>query len=248
MHGPSKASFADLARIFLGGLPGGIISRFLGVMTEADQGAIDAIGEALAGSGKPFVSTFGTLGAAGSRILTEDIEPDSSNPVTFARSRAEAKVKAFAARGVQATLIRLPPSVHGDGDVGFVPMIIGFARKHKVSAYVGDGSNRWPSVHRLDAAKLFGLALEKGEAGARYHGVADEGVKFRDIAEVIGRRLGLPVASKSGAEAARHFGFLSPFVALDNPTSSALTRAKLGWAPEQPGLIADIEGPGYFRT
>ncbi|MCU1251201.1 MAG: Nucleoside-diphosphate-sugar epimerase [Edaphobacter sp.] len=149
---------------------------------------------------------------------------------------------------MHVSVIRLPPTVHGDGDHGFVPTIIGIARQKGVSAYVGEGLNRWPAVHRLDAAHLYRLVLEKGTAGARYHGVADEGVPMRDIAEVIGRRLNVPVVSKSPEEAAGHFGFLGDLLSIDIPASSALTQQRLGWRPTQPGLIPDLDHPRCFEA
>ena len=143
-------------------------------------------------------------------------------------------------------MVRLAPSVHGDGDHGFVPLLINLAREKGVSVYVGDGSNRWPAVHRLDAARLYRMALEKSVAGARYHGIAEEGLLFRDIAEVIGRRLNVPVIAKSRDDAANHFGWFAMFAGMDLPASSQQTRDLLGWQPKQPGLIADLEHGRYF--
>ncbi|KAA3447809.1 epimerase [Mesorhizobium sp. SARCC-RB16n] len=245
MHGLSKMTIGGRLRILFGGLPGGIISRFLAVSSEADRRAIDALGSALEGSGRPLVVTFGTMGLVPSGAMTEEDAPDPRSPGA-SRAASEKAVQVWASRGVRASIVRLPPSVHGDGDTGLIAQLIGIARKKRVSAYLGDGSNRWPAVHRLDAAYLFRLALEKGTAGARYHGVADEGVAFRAIADVIGSRLGVPVAAKTAREGAGQFSWLAPFVAADNPASSQRTRERLGWQPGKPGLIADINRPGYF--
>jgi len=147
---------------------------------------------------------------------------------------------------VHASSVRLAPSTHGTGDHGFVPHLISLAREKGVAAYIGDGLNRWPGVHRLDAARLYRLALEQGVESGPYHAVDEEGVTFKEITEVIGRRLGVPVVSKSPEQAAEHFGWFARFAAMDIPTSSALTKSALGWMPEQPGLLADIDQPGYF--
>ena len=211
----------------------------------ADLRAVEILGAALAGSGKPFVVTSGTALLPPGRLATED---DSAVP-GFPRADSENAAMSFADRGVRASVVRLAPSVHsGEADKkGFVPSLIGFARAKGVSAYVGDGSNRWPAVHQLDAARLFRLALESAPAGARLHGAAEEGVPFRDIASAIGAQLNLPVTGISPEEAEGHFSWLAHFVSIDNPTSSALTRKQLGWNPVQPGLIADIEEGHYFK-
>jgi nucleoside-diphosphate-sugar epimerase len=210
---------------------------------EKDRLAIETLGNALAGSGRPFVVTSGTLLLQRQGPLaTED---DSANP-SFPRKSESAALSA-ASQGVRVSLLRLPPSVHGDGDHGFVPGLINIARKKAVSAYVGDGLNRWPAVHRLDSARLYRLAIEKGAPGASYHGIADEGVPFREIASVIGRRLNVPVVSKSPEEAPDHFGWLAHFVGIDCPASSAKTQQQLGWRPNQPGLIADLDHSRYFE-
>jgi nucleoside-diphosphate-sugar epimerase len=211
---------------------------------EIDRRAIAALGSALAGSSRPLIVTSGTALVQSSRLASEEEAPGNTNP----RVASEEAAAAVAARGIHVSVVRLPPSVHGDGDHGFVPMVIGMARQKGVSAYVGDGSNLWPAAHRLDAARLFRLAVEKGAANARYHGAAEQGVAFRNIAAVIGHRLNIPVVAKSPAEAADHFGWFAHFAAVDNPTSSEWTRQTLGWQPTQPGLIADIDRPAYFAA
>jgi len=211
---------------------------------EKDRRAIETLGSALAGSGRPFVVTSGTLLLQRQGPLATEQDAADAN---FPRKSEQAALS-VASQRIRVSLLRLPPSVHGNGDHGFVPALIKIAREKGVSAYVGDGVNRWPAVHRFDAAPLYRLALEKGSAAASYHGVADEGVPFRDIAEVIGRRLHLPVVSKSREEAASHFGWLAHFVGIDCPASSAQTRQELGWAPRQLGLIADLDQAHYFET
>jgi len=214
-----------------------------GPAAEADKRAIETLGGALAGSERPLIITSGTLLVQRQGSLAT--EEDAPNP-NFPRKSEEAVI-ALAARGVRTSVLRLSPSVHGNGDHGFVPRLISIAHEKGVSAYIGDGLNRWPAVHRLDAAHLYRLALEKGTAGASYHGVADEGVPTREIAEVIGRHLNVPVASKSREEAADHFGWIAHFFGVDGPASSAQTQERLGWRPVQPGLIADLNAEHYFE-
>jgi nucleoside-diphosphate-sugar epimerase len=244
IHDLSHASISTRLQILLGGLRRGMASSFMGAVIETERRAIEAIGAGLADSGRPLVVASATLGLTPGRLATEEDAHDPGRPT---RSPSEDAALALVSRAVRASVVRLAPSVHGDGDHGLVPRLIAIARKKGVSAYVGDGLNRWPAVHRVDAARLFRLALEKGCAGARYHGVADGGVPFREIADVIGRRLNLPVASKSPEEAGGHFGLLANFVSVDNPTSSALTQERLGWRPTQPSLIPDLDRAHYFE-
>ena len=215
-----------------------------GPSAEADQRAIETLGEALRGSGRPLIVTSGTLLAERQGPLaTEDDSPIPNFP-----RKSEQTALAMALRGVRASVVRLPPSVHGSGDHGFVPRLISIAREKGASAYVGEGLNRWPAVHRLDAAHLYRLVLEKGSAGATYHGVADEGVPCREIAGIIGRHLNMPVVARSKDEASDHFGWIAHFFGLDAPASSAQTRERLGWRPSQPGLIPDLEQGTYFEA
>lgn len=179
-------------------------------------------------------------------LVTERDAPDP-NSAGKHRIASEETALSFAPCGVRSSVVRLAPTVHGEGDHGFVPAVIDTARRTGVSAYIGDGANRWPAVHRLDAARLFRLALESAPAGAVVHGVAEEGVPIREIAEVIGRQLGLPVRAIPPAEAGDHFGWLATFLAADMLASSGLTRARFGWQPAHPGLIADLEDGHYFE-
>jgi nucleoside-diphosphate-sugar epimerase len=207
------------------------------VAAEADVRAIEAMGEALMGSDRPLIITSGTG-------TVPEGYPSESSP----RHAPEKMALSFAERGVRPAVVRFPPTVHGRGDHGFVPILINVARAKGVSAYPGDGANRWAAVHRLDAAHLFRLAVESAVPGMRLNGVGDEGVPVRDIAEVIGRHLGLPVVSVSREDAADHFGFLGAFFSMDLPSTSAKTRAALGWQPVHPGLIEDLEEGHYFEA
>jgi len=211
---------------------------------ETDLRAVEAMGEALVGSDRPFVITSGTLLLAligqGGVGTEQDTLPGGP------RVDSENAVIALAERGVRSSVIRLAPLVHSNLDHhGFAHHLINTARDTGVSGYIGDGSNRWPGIHTLDAARMYRLALENAPAGTRLHGVADEGVPFRDIAGVIGRHLNVPTASIA-AEDAGHFGFLALFASLDNPTSNALTQKVLDWQPERPGLIEDLDEGHYF--
>ncbi|MBN9688378.1 MULTISPECIES: SDR family oxidoreductase [unclassified Corallococcus] len=208
---------------------------------RADTRAIELMGAELAGSQRPLVIASGIFNLARGRA---SLEADAA--ASQGRGLSEDVMLALASRGVRSAIVRLPPSVHGKGDHGFVPHLITSARKNGVSVYVGDGAHRWSSVHRSDAARLFRLALERAPAGSRLHAVADEGVPTRDIANVIGRRLGLPVVSKAPEEAGHFLGVLGMFFGRDASASSAFTREQLGWRPEGPGLLADLDDAHYF--
>ncbi|WP_433713620.1 SDR family oxidoreductase [Nocardia sp. CA-084685] len=213
----------------------------------ADLRAIETLGDALAGSGKPFVSTSGTLMLAFAGLGRVGTEADALD--AGPRVDAEKTVVALADRGVRSSVVRLPPTVHSSLDHhGFVPTLIATAREKRLAAYVGDGNNRWPAGHTLDAAHLYRLALETAPAGARLHAVDDEGVPFREIAEAIGRHLDLPVMSIPQERADAHFGYLGPLVTLDNPTSSTRTRELLTWKPTHPGLLEDLGQGHYFSA
>ena len=221
---------------------------------DADRRAVETFAEVLAGSGRPFVIASGVLGLAPGRVATEldghVIDPGLAATVgggPLTRHATAELVLSLASRGVRSSIVRLSPTNHGDGDNGFMATIVGIAREKRVSGYIGDGSNRWPAVHRLDSGHLFRLALEKAPAGSTLHSVADEGVPIRDIAEVIGRHFGIPVVSIAAENANEHFRWLGGFIGSDSPASSALTRETMGWQPTQPGLIDDLELGHYFR-
>ena len=228
------------------GSGGDFVARYIAA-AEADRHAIGTLGIALAGSGRPLVVTSGTALLTYNRIGTENDEPDPASSAA-PRIAAETITLSMAARGVRASVVRLPPSVHGDGDRGFVPGLIEVARAKKVSGYVNEGLNRWPTVHRGDAARLYRLALERAPAGSRLHAVAEEGVPVRDIATAIGKELKVTVVSVPSAQVGEHFGWLANFIAMDNPTSSRITRKLMGWHPEQRKLIEDIEQGSYFES
>jgi nucleoside-diphosphate-sugar epimerase len=210
-----------------------------------DGGAIAAFGEALAGTGKPLVVASGLPAPKPGETVTEDTTAPE-NP-HYPRV-SERTAVALADRSIRASVVRLPPSVHGEGDYAFVPSLIAIARDKGASAYVGDGANVWPAVHRLDAARLFRLALEQAPAGTLLNGVGDEGVPFREIAEVIGRHLNVPVKSITAEEAQAHFGGFALFAQFNVPASSARTQARFGWRPAEPGLIADLDQGHYYTV
>jgi nucleoside-diphosphate-sugar epimerase len=224
--------------------------------TAADRAAIETFGEALAGTGKPFVLASGILGVLGLApgvVATERDglaahAGDQQVPISGANDRvANAHLTlAFADRGVRSSVVRLPPATHGVGDNGFMVAAISFAREKGAAAYVGDGANRWPSVHRDDAARLFRLALESAPAGSVLHAVGDEGVPIREVAEIFAALLGIPAVSVTPEQAGEYVGFLGGFWGVDGPASAQITRDLLGWEPTRPGLIADLKEGHYF--
>ncbi len=220
---------------------------------DADRRAVEIFGQALGGSDRPLVIASGVLGLTPGRVATER-DGHGSDPEAavmgggpqMRRDTAEL-VLSLAALGVRSSVLRLPPTVHGDGDNGFIATVVAIARDKGVSGYIGDGSNRWPAVHCLDAARLFRLALEEAPAGSTLHGVAEEGVAIRDVAEVIGRHLALPVVAVSPEDAGEHFTWLAGFLATDSPASSVLTRELMGWTATHPGLLNDLDQGHYFH-
>lgn len=221
-----------------------------GAAAAADRRAVEAMGAALAGSDRPFVLAGGMIGLSIARMATENdgLVPGPEVRANPAGVRAATALYTLSLRGigVRSSVLRYPPTVHGDGDHGFVATFVALARQSGVSAYVGDGANRWPAVHRFDAARLTRMAAESAPAGSVLHAVGDEGVAFRDIAERIGRHLGVPTKSLSPAEAVDHFGPLGHFVGLDSPARADLTRDLLGWEPTGPGLLEDLDMGHYF--
>ncbi|MHC5794904.1 SDR family oxidoreductase [Lacisediminihabitans sp. FW035] len=214
---------------------------------RTERAVIESIGHTLVGSDRPFLFASGVAGLAPGRVATERDAVPWSGP-DAPRGGAEALAFDYAGRGVRPVALRFAPTVHGEGDHGFISTIVGVARETGTSGFVGDGSNRWPAVHRADTASMIRLALEKAPAGSVVHGVGEEGIRARDIAEVIGRHLGIPVASVAPEDGAAHFGWIGAFFALDVPTSSALTQQLLDWTPTHPGLLDDLEASHYFRA
>jgi nucleoside-diphosphate-sugar epimerase len=218
----------------------------------ADRRAVEAMGAALAGSDRPFVLASGMIGLAGGRTSTENdgLVPGSEIRANPAGLRAATALLTLSLRGVgvRSSVVRYPPTVHGDGDHGFAATLVGIARQRGAAGYVGDGSNRWPAVHRSDAARLTRLAVESAPAGSVLHAVGDEGVPFRDIAEAMGRHLGVPTDSVTPADALEQFSFLGRFVALDSPATADITKELLGWEPTGPSLLHDLEQDHYYRT
>ena len=238
-HAFGHASLGTRLRVMLGGSPANIVTRFMNAAVDADQRALETLGNALRSGSRSLVTAFPTMAMAPGRLAMEADAADP-NSVGGLRARSERTASQLATRGVRASIVRLAPSVHDESKQGLVTQLIEIARKKRVSAYIGDGKNRWPAVHRLDASQLFRLALENGEAGAHYHASAEDGIPFREIAEAVGRPLGLKAVSLSPKAAAKHFGWLAPFVGADNPVSSQATRERLGWQPTHSELLADI--------
>lgn len=219
---------------------------------EADRRAIEVFGETLAGSNRPLVIASGLLGIAPGRVATEsdghvwNAEHDAVGPGPRARWESAELTLSLASSGVRSSVMRLPPTNHGDGDKGFITTLINIAREKGVSGYIAEGANRWPAVHRLDSARLFALAVQNAPAGSTLHASAEEGVAIKDVAEVIGRHLNVPVVSIAPEDAPAHFTWMAGFVGLDAPASSVATRELLDWTPVQPGLLADLDQGHYF--
>ncbi|MGH9064669.1 MAG: SDR family oxidoreductase [Acidimicrobiales bacterium] len=217
----------------------------------ADRRAVEAMGAALADSDRPLVLASGMLGITAGRVATEDdgLVPSAEVRGSPAgrRSATALFTLSLAGTGVRSSVLRFPPTVHGDGDHGFVATLVGIARQRGVAGYVGDGTNRWPAVHRSDAARLARLAAEAAPAGSVLHAVGDEGVPFREIADAMGRHLDIPTASVADADAVEHFAHLGRFVALDSPATAAVTRELLAWEPTGPSLLEDLEQDHYYH-
>ena len=245
-HKFSHASLSTRVKIVLGGNPRHAASRFMAIATETDRRAIETLGKALSGEDRSLVMAFPTMALRAGSLATEN-DPSDPQSVGGGRTISETTTLTLANHGVRSSVIRIAPLVHGIGDQsGLLPTLISIARKKGVSAYVADGANRWPAVHRLDTARLFRLALEHASAGSIFHAVGEEGVPFRDIAHAIGRYLNIPVSSIKKEQAGSHFGWLGAFVSVDNYVSSAFTQERLDWKIQHPDLFTDMEHSHYF--
>ncbi|TKJ89537.1 3-beta hydroxysteroid dehydrogenase [Paenibacillus sp. CFBP13512] len=245
-HKFSHASLSTRVKIVLGGNPRHAASRFMAIATETDRRAIETLGKALSGEDRSLVMAFPTMALRAGSLATEN-DPSDPQSVGGGRTISETTTLTLANHGVRSSVIRIAPLVHGIGDQsGLLPTLISIARKKGVSAYVADGANRWPAVHRLDTARLFRLALEYASAGSIFHAVGEEGVPFRDIAHAIGRYLNVPVSSIKKEQAGSHFGWLGAFVSVDNYVSSAFTQERLDWKIQHPDLFTDMEHSHYF--
>jgi nucleoside-diphosphate-sugar epimerase len=246
-----RGDFADLDSLRAGaeGADGVIHTAFIHDFTaHEDAAAVDfeavkLFGDLLEGTDRPLVIASGILGAA-------SVETDRPDPATSwsPRLQTEATLLGYSERGIRSSAVRLAPTVHGDGDYGFMSVLVGIDREKGSAGYIGDGATRWPAVHRLDAAHLFRLALEDAPAGSVLHAIDDEGIPQREIAEVIGRHLDVPLLSVAPEDAVDHFGWLGRFLSIDSVASSTITRELLGWKPTHPGLIEDLEAGHYFRV
>jgi nucleoside-diphosphate-sugar epimerase len=217
----------------------------MGAAAQTDRAVIDAFGEVLAGSDRPFVIASGVLGLGGGQLATEQDNPDHAGHPRIANAAA---ALAFADQGVRSIIARFAPTVHGEGDHGFMAVLTDIARKQGTSAYIGDGTSRWPAINRLDAGALVAKAVDHAPAGSVLHATAEEGVPTRDIAEAIGRGLDLPVTSIPADQAVEHFGWIGPFFGMDSRASSDQTQKLLDWHPTHPGLIADLDAGYYFQS
>lgn len=245
-HKFSHASLKMKLKIMLGGSPARTPARFMEAAVETELRAIEAFGASLSGRSGGLVIAMPTMTLTPGRLAAEDDRGDASS-IGGGRLASENALLALAGSGVRASLVRLPPIVYGTGDRGgLLPSLIRSARSKGAAAYIGQGANRWPAVHRLDAARLFKLAAEQAPAGTRFHAAGEEGVPFRQIAEAIAQQVNLPAKRIEAAEASSFYGWLGPFVSADNPVSSALTRERFGWNPQERGLLAEIAQGDYF--
>ena len=250
VHAFTDFSIMQRLQIIVGGLlRGNIMGAFGAMLTSTDQQTMRALAAGLASSGQdcPLIVVFGTMGMEAGHLCTEQEKPDPSFAIGWARAQSEEVLLSMAAQGVKPIVVRLPPTVHGEGDKGLLKSAIDSDRKAGKVAIQGDGSNRWPAVHVNDAAHLLHLALQKGQSGAVYHGVAEEGVTMKDIAAVFGRKLQLPVVQVSEKEAEKQFSFLATFLAKDNPASGRWTQQQLDWQPTHATLLQDLELEAYYK-